>query len=310
MLRLTTDEARIQSSLAEDRTGDTPQLIVECYDEVSSTMDRARELSKKLLPGQIGLVRAQRQTAGRGREGRPWENAVEGFWGTFCFKVASGVDGARPQLSGLSLVVGLQVLDSCESFGCSLKVKWPNDIFSLDGKKLAGILIESTSSGASTSDFYYEVLIGIGINLRGAPLDHAICLDSLTTDSSAFNSQASNSSVPSAPQQDSSCNYPANPSHLPKEGANNTLHNLSVKLITRIEALRTTFFNTGFSAYREAWLNKGWCFNQEITIKRDGKAYKGIFTDLGPNGEMILETPDGLKSFVSGEVERTCQRGC
>ena len=308
MLRLTTDEARIQSSLAEDRTGDTPQLIVECYDEVSSTMDLARELSKQLLPNQMGLVRAQRQTAGRGREGRPWENAVEGFWGTFCFKVASGVDGARPQLSGLSLAVGVQVLDSCESFGCSLKVKWPNDIFSLDGKKLAGILIESTSSGASTSDFYYEVLIGIGINLRGAPLDHAICLDSLCLKLSGFNSSAY---IPH--RQDSSASSPSQPGHLrhlQRERLNQTLHNLSIDLITRIEALRTTFFNTGFSAYREAWLNKGWCFNQEITIKRDGKAYKGIFTDLGPNGEMILETPDGLKSFVSGEVERTCQRGC
>lgn len=283
MLRLTKAEAQIKSSFLGGSPEATPQLVIECYDEVSSTMDMARELSKKLLPGQIGLVRAQQQTAGRGREGRSWENAVEGFWGTFCFKVASGLDGNRSQLSGLSLAVGIQVLESCESFGCSLKVKWPNDIFSLDGKKLAGILIESASSGSSLTDSYYEVLIGIGINLRGAPLDHATCLDSLTIDSSA--------------------NSPAQPSHLPREGANQTLLNLTIELIRRIEDLRKIFFNTGFIAYRESWLKKGWYLNNPITLKRDGKTFKGIFTDLGPNGELILETPEGLKSFVSGEVE-------
>jgi BirA family biotin operon repressor/biotin-[acetyl-CoA-carboxylase] ligase len=58
--------------------------------------------------------------------------------------------------SGLSLAVGLSVVQSLHP---ALKLKWPNDVW-LDDRKLAGILIETTSIG----DLRYAV-IGIGVNL-------------------------------------------------------------------------------------------------------------------------------------------------
>ena len=299
MLRLISEEIALKSALATEDSKATPELFIECYDEVSSTMDRARELCKGLMPGQLGLVRAQHQRDGRGRDGRPWENAVEGCGGTFCFKVSSGADGSRSHLAGLSLAVGLAVLDSCESFGCTLQVKWPNDIFSPDGKKLAGILIESANSdrpGAQTTQGEFDLLIGIGINLRGAPLDHAICLESLC-DQNLCNQKLSNQDLPSSMAPDKNI--------LEKKGAihnQQNLHLLTLELINQLNSLRQTFFQTGFSNFRQRWLQKGWRVNQEITIRRDGKEYKGIFMDLGPNGELILDSAQGLKSFLSGEV--------
>ena len=58
--------------------------------------------------------------------------------------------------SGLSLAVGLSVVQSLHP---DLQLKWPNDVW-WQGRKLAGILIETASAG----DQRYAV-IGIGINI-------------------------------------------------------------------------------------------------------------------------------------------------
>jgi len=43
-------------------------------------------------------------------------------------------------------------------------VKWPNDVVTADGKKIAGILAESASSGGALS----QVVVGIGVNVNTA----------------------------------------------------------------------------------------------------------------------------------------------
>jgi BirA family biotin operon repressor/biotin-[acetyl-CoA-carboxylase] ligase len=58
--------------------------------------------------------------------------------------------------SGLSLAVGLSVVQSLHP---ALQLKWPNDVW-LQGRKLAGVLIETASVGT----LRYAV-IGIGINI-------------------------------------------------------------------------------------------------------------------------------------------------
>jgi BirA family biotin operon repressor/biotin-[acetyl-CoA-carboxylase] ligase len=97
---------------------------------------------------------AERQTAGRGRLGRDWQSDIEAGLSTLTFSLGLPLQPA--DWSGLSLAVGLAVVQSLHP---TLKLKWPNDVW-LDDRKLAGILIETTSVG----DLRYAV-IGIGINL-------------------------------------------------------------------------------------------------------------------------------------------------
>jgi len=97
---------------------------------------------------------ADEQTEGRGRFGRTWLSPVGGLYATF-------VVPWRPMLP---IASGLAVLRALDRFGVKAALKWPNDLI-VDGKKLAGILIESAGDVA---------LIGIGVNLVEAPLETAV----------------------------------------------------------------------------------------------------------------------------------------
>ena len=115
---------------------------------MTSTQDVARELP-------IGsVVVADHQTAGRGRLSHRWE-APPGTALLVSFVL-------RPD-PHLSLAVGVAAAEAC---GKDVRLKWPNDLL-LSGRKVGGILIESSASKA---------ICGIGINLTWAP-DGAARLD-------------------------------------------------------------------------------------------------------------------------------------
>ena len=118
-----------------------PGCRVEVLAEVASTNS---ELMRRARDGQTEptLLVAERQTAGRGRLGRAWHS---GRGDALTFSL--GLPLAPADWSGLSLAVGVSV---AESLHPQLRLKWPNDLW-LDDRKLAGILIETASSGGSAT---------------------------------------------------------------------------------------------------------------------------------------------------------------
>jgi BirA family biotin operon repressor/biotin-[acetyl-CoA-carboxylase] ligase len=137
-----------------------PGFTVEILPEVDSTNS---ELMRRARAGRTEtvLLVAERQTAGRGRLGRGWASQP-GDSLTFSL----GLPLAPQDWSGLSLAVGVGI---AESLHPDVKLKWPNDLW-LEDRKLAGILIETASSGEGSAAPRYAVL-GIGINV--APRDAA-----------------------------------------------------------------------------------------------------------------------------------------
>ena len=109
------------------------------------------------IHGQV--VFAEVQTAGRGRLGRQWQSP---FAQQLALSVGWEFAGGVAALEGLSLVVGLAVADAVAALGVKgAGLKWPNDVL-LDGKKLAGVLLEL--SGDATGPC--QVVIGIGLNVH------------------------------------------------------------------------------------------------------------------------------------------------
>jgi BirA family biotin operon repressor/biotin-[acetyl-CoA-carboxylase] ligase len=103
---------------------------------------------------------ADRQTAGRGRQGRKWESAPGE---NLLFSVLMRIPCAPARVPPLSLVVGLAVRDAvAAAIGHDdVKVKWPNDVH-VRGKKIAGILVESSVAGSRVE----SLIVGIGINVH------------------------------------------------------------------------------------------------------------------------------------------------
>jgi BirA family biotin operon repressor/biotin-[acetyl-CoA-carboxylase] ligase len=64
----------------------------------------------------------------------------------------------------LGIVAGLAVRDACAEFvpGADLRVRWPNDVVAADGRKLAGLLVETALEDGRLA----EAIIGIGINVN------------------------------------------------------------------------------------------------------------------------------------------------
>ena len=105
------------------------------------------------------LVLAEQQTAGRGRRGRKW---VSPFAQNVYYSLVLRIEGGLRQLEGLSLVVGLAVMQALRESGVqSAALKWPNDVLVAD-KKIAGILLELVGDPADIC----HVVIGVGINVN------------------------------------------------------------------------------------------------------------------------------------------------
>ncbi len=142
----------IWEAVAPALSGFTVEVLPQMDSTNTELMRRARE--GRLEPV---LLVAEEQTAGRGRLGRDWRSSA-GASLTFSL----GLPLQMADWSGLSLAVGVSVVQSLHA---ELQLKWPNDVW-LHDRKLAGILIETTSIGP----IRYAV-IGVGINI--APQERA-----------------------------------------------------------------------------------------------------------------------------------------
>lgn len=118
--------------------------------ETGSTNDRARAAAAAGAPHGT-LVTADRQTAGRGRQGRSW-SAPAGH-----ALLMSLVVRDPPRL--LPLAAAVAVADCCVQLAAqrAVTIKWPNDVL-LDGRKVAGILAEGRPQEG-------WAVLGIGLNV-------------------------------------------------------------------------------------------------------------------------------------------------
>ncbi len=132
------------------------------FPELSSTNTYAKAQSS--LGAEEGMVyTAEHQTGGRGQFDRKWESSA-GKNLLFSILLRPPVSPAHAPL--ITQIVShsiAQVLESNYKITCTFKK--PNDILS-DGKKICGILVESSSHSPKKVD---DVIIGIGLNVNEAP---------------------------------------------------------------------------------------------------------------------------------------------
>jgi BirA family biotin operon repressor/biotin-[acetyl-CoA-carboxylase] ligase len=123
------------------------------FRQVGSTNTVARELAAAGAPHGT-VVTAAEQTAGRGRQGRTWTAPPDA-----ALLYSAVLRPLEARHSMLPLAVALAVCETAEGLrpGIECMVKWPNDVH-LDGRKLAGILIE-----ARPQDGW--AVLGVGLNL-------------------------------------------------------------------------------------------------------------------------------------------------
>ena len=125
-----------------------------CIKETTSTNDEAHRFCDK--SGRFVVVRALRQTAGRGRRGRLWQSMEGNLFYSLVLEFDLEKVGWLVIISALSMYESIKQLISEADVAC----KWPNDIL-LNGKKVSGILLEKGEGN--------YMIVGIGVNIMQAP---------------------------------------------------------------------------------------------------------------------------------------------
>ncbi|MBL4711324.1 MAG: biotin--[acetyl-CoA-carboxylase] ligase [Gammaproteobacteria bacterium] len=108
---------------------------------------------------------AEEQTEGRGRRGKQWIMSAQS---NIAMSVVWPFVLSKQSLYLLPITIALAIAKTLESIGLSyVQVKWPNDVY-VQGKKIAGILIETqpVRQGRSKEQANDKVaaVIGIGLN--------------------------------------------------------------------------------------------------------------------------------------------------
>ncbi|HEX7437169.1 MAG TPA: biotin--[acetyl-CoA-carboxylase] ligase [Caldimonas sp.] len=242
-----------------------PGIGIEIVGETGSTntdlVDRTRAASA-FAPS---LRVAELQSAGRGRQGRPW---LSERGASLTFSLA--VPLAAADWSGLSLAVGVALAEALDAPDPEHRIglKWPNDLWLLDapgrGRKLGGVLIETVSMGAQRI-----AIIGVGLNLR--PISAGVevatgyaCLEELTVNVAA----------------------PA------------VLERVAGPLATALPL----FERAGFAAFHERFAVRDLLFDQPVRTTH-ADALEGVAAGVTPQGALMIRTPAGIVASVSsGEV--------
>jgi len=149
------------------------------YNAVTSTQDIARDLLRAGEPPGT-VVAAQAQTQGRGRRGRDWHASpgANVCVTALCPAIPLGTAWQ------IALLAGVTVAEAVRSVApeVSARVRFPNDVL-VDGRKLAGILVETAFSSGDAERVI--PLLGIGINVKEGPLPPEIAQRAIALETAA-----------------------------------------------------------------------------------------------------------------------------
>lgn len=268
-------------ALAHDAQGDAARLQTELRDRLpgfaqvdwvaatgstnADLMARARAGAGPALPWLLG---AWRQDSGRGRAGRPWANRSGE---TLMFSCAFEVTVPMDKLPSLSPMAGVVICEALRRLAGDqahrLRMKWPNDI-QVDGAKLVGILVETARNPATGLPV---VVIGQGINL----------CDGQTLSRELGRAVADWSQI--APENDPAV--------------------LAVSVATALQQGLALFAAEGFAPFKTRHAALDALHDTEVNIVDDGQVIMtGIARGTDEQGRLLLETGQGLRSVVVGEV--------
>jgi len=123
------------------------RIVLESVDSTNSWAKREPLLEPT-------CVIAKEQTGGRGRYGNQWLSPSS------CNLYLTYAEPERFSLITYLQASALALQKAVASYGISAQIKWPNDLL-VDGKKLAGILVEGTTKNDAP-----WAIVGIGLNVN------------------------------------------------------------------------------------------------------------------------------------------------
>lgn len=247
-----------------------PEVVLpDCFQLV--TLDRVDSTNEEIKRrAELGaadgtLVWAREQISGHGRRGRAWASPQGNLYCSLLLRPSYPASKAM-QLGFVTAVAVADLVTETLANGAPVTCKWPNDVL-VDGRKIAGILIESSSAGGTALDW---LAIGVGVNVVFHP-------------------------------QQAESRYPA--TSLVAEGAGETaLPEVLERYCRCLQRWIGTWHEEGFAAIRQAWLQRAHGLHEPILVRLENEAFEGVFANMDEHGALVLEQNGVNRLVMVGDV--------
>lgn len=210
-------------------------------------------------------LQALSQQNGQGRHGRIWSSPKGNL---YCSCVLQP-NCPSERIGEIALLIGLAIAESCNT-ATNPTLKWPNDIL-LNGKKCAGILIETTDMQAGHIN---TVVIGFGVNYEHKAHEQGTTLKQHQT-------------------------------------SHESLDEVRDAILSNISRYYKYWQTCGFAEIRKAWLGYAMPISTSMSVKIDENHISGQFEGIDKAGHLLLlcDKSSKLKTISSGDVflhDTTC----
>lgn len=237
---------------------------LDLFDDIDSTNAHLMSAGQAGAPSGT-LCLAERQTAGRGRRGRPW---VSPFGANLYLSLLWRFPVGPGELGGLSLAAGAALAQVLEGAGVAgIGLKWPNDLL-WRRRKLGGLLLEVSAEAQGPS----LVVVGLGLNthLRG---DQVQGIDQPWVDLDEI---------------------------LGPEGYSR--NQMAAHLAEALIATMEDYGREGLAPFLPLWEGYDRYRGEEVEIRLGDRLIRGIQAGITEQGTLRLEVAGEIRIFTSGEV--------
>ncbi len=229
-------------------------------DEVEST--NTVLLSSKEFNQNGTVLLAEFQTKGKGRKDREWLSSA-GQNLTFSILLKDDIKNKSIHLINFASAVAVaQAIENL--YQLNVELKWPNDVL-IGKKKIAGILIESTSKASKIS----KLVIGIGINVNQPNFPGKFDFPP-TSVRKEFHELVS------------------------REKLLSELLNNFEDLLSQVESSPVKILND--------WRSRCKMIGEKVKVSEEDKIKSGVFEDIDENGFLILKVGDKREKIHFGDV--------
>ncbi len=210
------------------------------------------------------VILAEKQTKGKGRKDRTWYSA-KGQNLTFSILLTSKKYFGK-NFNLLNFAASLSAAFTLENlFQVKPELKWPNDVL-INGKKICGILLESTSQGSKIE----RVVIGVGLNVNQVIFQGSFNLEPTSI-------------------------------KLELGGESLSREKILAEFLNTFEETIERIPNEAGAIFRE-WKERCRLIGEKISISEEGTTKYGIFDDIDSEGYLLLKTKYKIEKIHYGDV--------
>ncbi|MCF7484273.1 bifunctional biotin--[acetyl-CoA-carboxylase] ligase/biotin operon repressor BirA [Vibrio sp. J1-1] len=248
--------------LDETRLADSSEPKLELIPVIDSTNQYLLEQVNESEKGRVCV--AEYQASGRGRRGRKW---ISPFGSNLYLSMYWRLDAGMAAAMGLSLVIGIAAVEALEEMGIQgVKLKWPNDLYYQD-KKLAGILVEMSGQAGGAANLVIGMGLNIGMPDKQPDIDQPwTTLNQVCADLSLDRTQ------------------------------------LALTLIEHWKTILVDYEMMGLAGFVDRWNRLDNFIGRPVKLLMGSREVKGIVQGIDQQGGVVLETDNGLETYIGGEI--------